>query len=172
MQGMSHLAHVHDIKLVIVAGIICILAAVTTFAILEHARAGASRSSGWIVLAAFVAGIGIWSTHFLAMLYFRDFQFDKVKVDKSFVSDIATSENARAIIRSIVNLGRNLGIVVVAEGVETTEQLEALRADGCTQVQGFLIGRPNPIGFAEGIIVNRRREIESAASVVSIRRRA
>ena len=113
-----------------------------------------------------------FGTGFSSLAYFRDFQFDKVKVDKSFVSDIATSENARAIIRSIVNLGRNLGIVVVAEGVETTEQLEALRTDGCTQVQGFLIGRPNPIGFAEGIIVNRRREIESAASVVSIRRRA
>ena len=68
MHGMSHLAHVHDIKLVIVAGIICFMAAVTTFAILEHVRAGNSRRTGWIALAAFVCGIGIWSTHFLAML--------------------------------------------------------------------------------------------------------
>jgi EAL domain-containing protein (putative c-di-GMP-specific phosphodiesterase class I) len=107
-----------------------------------------------------------FGTGFSSLGYFRNFQFDKVKVDKSFVSDIATNDNARAIIRSIVNLGRNLGMVVVAEGVETEEQLEALRADGCTQVQGFLIGRPNPIGFAEGIVVKRRGKDRAASRVI------
>ena len=101
-----------------------------------------------------------FGTGYSSLGYFRNFQFDKVKVDKSFVSDIATNENARAIVRSIIDLGRNLGMVVVAEGVETEDQLEALRADGCTQVQGFLIGRPNPIRYAEGIVVKRRGRVK------------
>ena len=96
-----------------------------------------------------------FGTGYSSLGYFRNFQFDKVKIDKSFVSDIATNENARAIVRSIIDLGRHLGLVVVAEGVETAEQLDALRADGCTQVQGFLISRPNPIHYFDGIVIDR-----------------
>lgn len=73
---------------------------------------------------------------------FRAFPFDKIKIDRSFVADLAEHASAREIVRSIVSLGRNLDVIVVAAGVETSEQMTLLSQLGCTQVQGFLIGRP------------------------------
>ena len=113
-----------------------------------------------------------FGTGYSSLGYFRNFQFDKVKIDKSFVSDITTNENARAIIRSIIDLGRNLGMVVVAEGVETAEQLDALRADGCTQVQGFLIGWPNPIRYFDEVVIDRGRGSTGEQRVVPLRKSA
>jgi EAL domain-containing protein (putative c-di-GMP-specific phosphodiesterase class I) len=83
------------------------------------------------------------------------FPFDKVKIDQSFIRDMISNPQARAIIRSVIGLGRGLGMPVVAEGVETAEQLEALRAEGCDQVQGYLISRPNPIAHFEGVVMDR-----------------
>lgn len=65
------IAHEHDLLMVLFAGGICVLAAVTTFIVLQHARNGSGRRLGWIGLAAFVSGVGIWATHFIAMLAFR-----------------------------------------------------------------------------------------------------
>ena len=77
-----------------------------------------------------------------------------------FVADMIGNPQARAIIRSVIGLGRGLGVPVVAEGVETTEQLDALRDEGCDQVQGYLISRPNPIGHFEGVVLDRGRADE------------
>ena len=79
---------------------------------------------------------------------------------------------ALAIIRSVIGLGHGLGVPVVAEGVETDAQLDALRAEGCDQVQGYLIARPNPIGHFEGVVMDRGPEAQAPAKVVPIRRRA
>src|SRR3954469_16196231 len=65
------IVHEHDFRLVILAGIICLLAAVTAFSILERARADSGRRAAWLALAAFVSGTGIWSTHFIAMLAYQ-----------------------------------------------------------------------------------------------------
>jgi diguanylate cyclase (GGDEF)-like protein/PAS domain S-box-containing protein len=97
-----------------------------------------------------------FGTGYSSLSYFRMFPFDKVKIDQSFIRDMIESPQARAIIRSVIGLSRGLGMPVVAEGVETAEQLEALRAEGCDQVQGYLISRPNPIGHFEGVVVDRR----------------
>ena len=94
-----------------------------------------------------------FGTGYSSLSYFRMFPFDKVKIDRSFVADMLTNPQARAIIRSVIGLGHGLGVPVVAEGVETLEQLEALRAEGCDQVQGFLISRPNPIGYFAGVVL-------------------
>ena len=67
----SCIVHDHDYRLVVVAGIICLLASLTTFSILDQARSGAGRRSAWLALAAFVSGTGIWSTHFIAMLAYQ-----------------------------------------------------------------------------------------------------
>jgi EAL domain-containing protein (putative c-di-GMP-specific phosphodiesterase class I) len=83
------------------------------------------------------------------------FPFDKVKIDQSFIRDMIDNPQAMAIIRSVIGLGRGLGMPVVAEGVETDAQLEALRAEGCDQVQGYLISRPNPIGHFAGLVMDR-----------------
>jgi diguanylate cyclase (GGDEF)-like protein/PAS domain S-box-containing protein len=96
-----------------------------------------------------------FGTGYSSLSYFRMFPFDKVKIDQSFIRDMIGNPQARAIIRSVIGLGRGLGMPVVAEGVETVEQLEALRAEGCDQVQGYLISRPGPIANFDHVVVDR-----------------
>jgi diguanylate cyclase (GGDEF)-like protein/PAS domain S-box-containing protein len=111
-----------------------------------------------------------FGTGYSSLSYFRMFPFDKVKIDQSFVQDMTTNPQSRAIIRSVIGLGRGLGVPVVAEGVETTEQLDALRAEGCDQVQGFLIARPNPIGFFDHVVLGRGAESAAAKTPRAARR--
>jgi diguanylate cyclase (GGDEF)-like protein len=87
-----------------------------------------------------------FGTGYSSLVALRNFTFDRVKVDRTFVQHLTESAEARAIIRAVVALGRALSIPVLAEGVETQEQLDALRDSGCDEVQGYLIGRPLPIG--------------------------
>ena len=85
---------------------------------------------------------------------------------------MVVNSQARAIIRSVIGLGHGLGVPVVAEGVETPEQLDALRAEGCDQVQGYLISRPNPIGHFEGIVLARGGDVIAQLKPETRRRRA
>ncbi|PZU08843.1 EAL domain-containing protein [Sphingomonas sp.] len=71
------------------------------------------------------------------------FPFDKIKIDRSFVLQSDRSEQARAIIRAVIALGSSLDMPVLAEGVETEAQLARLRQEGCTEAQGYLLGRPS-----------------------------
>jgi diguanylate cyclase (GGDEF)-like protein len=96
-----------------------------------------------------------FGTGYSSLSYFRMFPFDKVKIDQSFIHDMIGNPQARAIIRSVIGLGRGLGMPVVAEGVETAEQLDALRAEGCDQVQGYLISRPGPIANFDHVVIKR-----------------
>jgi EAL domain-containing protein (putative c-di-GMP-specific phosphodiesterase class I) len=70
--------------------------------------------------------------------------FHKIKIDRSFVRDLAVSMEARAILATIVDLARTLGMRTTAEGVETNEQLDIVKQNGCTLVQGYLFSRPEP----------------------------
>ncbi|WP_052034064.1 bifunctional diguanylate cyclase/phosphodiesterase [Sphingobium lactosutens] len=72
----------------------------------------------------------------------NSFPFDKIKIDKSFLLDSETSHQARAIIRAVLALGRSLEVPVLAEGLESEEQLRLLRSEGCDEAQGYLWGRP------------------------------
>ncbi len=85
-----------------------------------------------------------FGTGYSSLSYLRSFPFDKIKIDQSFVRDMGRNEEAMAIIRAVTGLGKNLGMVTTAEGVETVEQLERLRAEGCTEVQGYYLSRPKP----------------------------
>lgn len=76
----------------------------------------------------------------------RSFPFDKIKLDRSFMSEVEGSLQAKAIVRAVLTLGRSLAIPVLAEGVETNHQLEILRVEGCDEAQGFFLGRPKPVG--------------------------
>ena len=78
-----------------------------------------------------------FGTGYSSLSYLRSFRFDKVKIDKSFVSDLATEDNSRSIVRAITDLGRSFDMAIVAEGVETIDQLRCLESEGCGQVQGF-----------------------------------
>jgi len=99
-----------------------------------------------------------FGTGYSSLSYFRMFPFDKVKIDQSFIRDMIGNPQARAIIRSVIGLGQGLGMPVVAEGVETEAQLEALRAEGCDQVQGYWISRPGPIAHFEGVVMGREAQ--------------
>ena len=85
-----------------------------------------------------------FGTGYSSLSYLRSFPFDKIKVDQSFVREIGKRPDCLAIVRSIADLAQQLGMTTVAEGVETQEQLTAVREAGCTEVQGYLLGRPAP----------------------------
>ena len=85
-----------------------------------------------------------FGTGFASLSYLRSFPFDRIKIDRSFVKDFGLRNDADAIIRAIVGLGKSLRIPVTAEGVETAEQLELVRAEGCDEAQGYLISEPIP----------------------------
>jgi diguanylate cyclase (GGDEF)-like protein len=85
-----------------------------------------------------------FGTGYSSLGYLRSFPFDKIKIDQSFVRGTATDAVGRAIVRAIASLGQSLGMETVAEGVETEEQMARVISEGCTGVQGYLIGRPMP----------------------------
>jgi EAL domain-containing protein (putative c-di-GMP-specific phosphodiesterase class I) len=80
------------------------------------------------------------------------FPFDKIKIDRSFTRGVATDPQSATIVRAVIGLGRGLGLPVLAEGVENQQQLEFLTAEGCNEMQGYLIGRPRPIQAYSQII--------------------
>jgi EAL domain-containing protein (putative c-di-GMP-specific phosphodiesterase class I) len=79
-----------------------------------------------------------------SLSYLRSFPFDKIKIDRSFVSDLSAGEDAIAIIRAVASLGNSLGMVTTAEGIETKEQLKKVHTEGCAEIQGFLCSPPRP----------------------------
>jgi diguanylate cyclase (GGDEF)-like protein len=87
-----------------------------------------------------------FGTGYSSLGYLRMFPFDKIKIDRVFVQELASRADCAAIVCAITGLARSLSIVTTAEGVETEEQLALVRAAGCNQVQGFLFGRPVPAG--------------------------
>ena len=91
-----------------------------------------------------------FGTGFSSLSTLQSFPFDKIKIDKSFVENIHRHDRATAIVRAVLSLGRSLEIPVTAEGVETAEQLEFLRGEACTEVQGYAIGRPAPLDTLGG----------------------
>lgn len=100
-----------------------------------------------------------FGTGYSSLSYLARFPFDKIKIDKSFVRDLDTRADSRSIIKLIAGLGRSLDICTTAEGVETEEQLEELRAAGCTEVQGYYFAVPKRPSELEYTLSETRREI-------------
>ncbi|BCM85495.1 EAL domain-containing protein [Methylobacterium indicum] len=88
-----------------------------------------------------------FGTGYSSLSYLRRFPFDAIKIDRSFIADIANPDTA-AIVRAVVGIAVQLGATVTAEGVETEDQLAAARREGCTEMQGYLFGRPAPLEAA------------------------
>src|SRR5262249_29254977 len=85
-----------------------------------------------------------------SLSYLQSFPFDKIKIDQVFIANMTKSPQSAAIVRAVIGLGKGLGLPVIAEGVETKEQLAFLADADCDGVQGYLIGRPQPIAhYAE-----------------------
>ena len=104
-----------------------------------------------------------FGTGFSSLSYLRTFPVDKLKIDQSFVRGLPAERPAAAIVAAVVSLAGNLGIRVNAEGCETAEQLEQLRALGCHEVQGWFHGRPEPSdAIARSLLEQRAFETSGA----------
>ncbi len=97
-----------------------------------------------------------FGTGYSSLSYLRSFPFDKIKIDQSFVRDLGANREAQAIIRSIVSLGKGLGVIITAEGVETEAELSCLRTEGCDEGQGFLFSRARPNVEIIGLLAAQR----------------
>jgi diguanylate cyclase (GGDEF)-like protein/PAS domain S-box-containing protein len=86
-----------------------------------------------------------FGTGYSSLSYLQAFPFDSIKIDQAFISNLERNSQSAAIVRAVIGLARGLSLPVVAEGVETREQLRFLTAEACNEVQGYFIGRPQPI---------------------------
>ena len=96
--------------------------------------------------------------------YLQRFPFDKLKIDRSFVSSLGHSANGGVIIQAIVALGRALGVSVTVEGVETEEQRVLLRLAGCDEMQGYLFAKPAPAKAIDQLLKQAKPAVTPAAS--------
>jgi len=95
-----------------------------------------------------------FGTGYSSLETLRSFPFDKIKLDRSFMQEVENSEQSKAIVRAILALGRSLSVPVLAEGVETIEQLNVLRHEGCNEAQGFFLGRPGRMTWGDQKLVS------------------
>jgi diguanylate cyclase (GGDEF)-like protein len=103
-----------------------------------------------------------FGTGYSSLSYLRRFPFDKIKIDRSFVHNLASDEDSRAIIRAVTGLGISLGMATTGEGVETQEERDYLKNEGCTEAQGYFFGRPKPA--AEALKMLGKRVVAKAVA--------
>ncbi|MGB2953390.1 MAG: EAL domain-containing protein [Gaiellaceae bacterium] len=110
-----------------------------------------------------------FGTGYSSLAYLRRLPVQTIKIDRSFVMDMCENPNDATIVRSTIELGRNLGLAVVAEGVESQEAWDILRSQGCTFAQGYLIGRPMPAEDLAGLLEERARHVATARASAGTR---
>jgi diguanylate cyclase (GGDEF)-like protein len=96
-----------------------------------------------------------FGTGYSSLSYLRSFPFDKIKIDRSFVHNLASDEDSKAIIRAVTGLGSSLRIATTGEGVETIEEIDYLRTQGCTEAQGYFFSKPQPASEIHKMLGNR-----------------
>jgi diguanylate cyclase (GGDEF)-like protein len=116
-------------------------------------------------------GVGIalddFGTGYSSLSYLQKFPFQRVKIDRAFVASLGAVGNAGAIIHSIVTLGHALGMVVLAEGIETEQQRVLLRLAGCDEMQGFLFAEPRPAEAIDKIALRSGRGRDAPAALAA-----
>ncbi|MHA7775324.1 bifunctional diguanylate cyclase/phosphodiesterase [Roseibium sp. M-1] len=104
-----------------------------------------------------------FGTGYSSLSYLRRFPFDKIKIDQSFVRSMAYSDDSISIVKAVIELARNLNMTTTAEGVETRQLLDMLTEIGCTDAQGYFLGRPMPVAKAEELIFASFPSLTTAA---------
>jgi diguanylate cyclase (GGDEF)-like protein len=108
-----------------------------------------------------------FGTGYSSLSYLRSFPFDKIKIDRSFMRDLGRAPDSIAIVRAVIGLGHSLGMAVTAEGVETEEQLRAVREHGCDEVQGFFFSPPLRPEAVTGLLAAEIRSSKPILRAVS-----
>jgi diguanylate cyclase (GGDEF)-like protein len=103
-----------------------------------------------------------FGTGYSSLSYLRKFPFDKIKIDQSFIRELSDAHESVAIVRAVMGLGTSLGMVTMAEGVETLEQLRTLQAEGCAEAQGFLFSPAVPAGEIGELLDRIHRDLAVA----------
>jgi diguanylate cyclase (GGDEF)-like protein/PAS domain S-box-containing protein len=104
-----------------------------------------------------------FGTGYSSMSYLRRFPFDRIKIDKSFIDDLATQNECIEIVRAIVTLASGLGMSTIAEGVESTVQVDKLRELGCDQIQGYVFSPPRPAADVAGLLARKLEHADIGA---------
>jgi diguanylate cyclase (GGDEF)-like protein len=123
-----------------------------TLATLHHLRALGVRIS-----------MDDFGTGYSSLSYLRSFPFDKIKIDGSFVHDLASSKDSMAIVRAVAGLGSSLRMVTTAEGIETQEELDHLKREGCTEGQGYFFGKPRPAKDVHALLAKQAARTKAVA---------
>src|SRR5262249_49744699 len=100
----------------------------------------------------FKTALDDFGTRYSSLAYLCNFKFDKIKIDRSFVGRMAKDDTSRSIVRSVVRLGRTLGMDIVAEGVENEGEAAMMTRFGCTELQGFYFAKPIPAEEISGLL--------------------
>ena len=103
-----------------------------------------------------------FGTGYSSLTYLQCFPFDKIKIDRSFVKDIAKNAGSLNIVRAVAAMANGMGMPATAEGVETAEQLETITSEGCTEMQGFLFSKPLPLAEIERLFLSQARKAQQA----------
>ena len=131
----------------------CLTLEITESALMHNLTAGAG-----VVQRLHAMSVGLYlddfGTGYSSLAYLHTFSVQGLKIDRSFVNRMDVEPRRAAIVKAIVSLAHDLGMEVVAEGVETPAQVEALRALGCRRAQGFLFSEPLPAAQAEQLLTN------------------
>jgi diguanylate cyclase (GGDEF)-like protein/PAS domain S-box-containing protein len=104
-----------------------------------------------------------FGTGYSSLAYLQAFPFDKIKIDQSFISSVVANPQSAAIVRAVIGLARGLDLPVIAEGVETLDQLSFLSQESCDEVQGYYVGRPSAIDQYDELVGRPRQEIRERA---------
>jgi len=129
---------------------------ITEGVLMQDARA-ARKTLKQIKELGFRVAIDDFGTGYSSLSYLKNFAVDVLKIDQSFVAELETDESNRSICRAVLGLAHSLGLDAVAEGVETEAQYQFLRDEGCDQVQGYWVARPQPVAAFEDFVRHRNK---------------
>ena len=108
-----------------------------------------------------------FGTGYSSLTYLQCFPFDKIKIDRSFVKDITENQGSLNIVRAVAALANGMGMTATAEGVETSEQLDKITSEGCTEMQGYLFSKPLPAAEIERLFLSGREPRKAPGRIVA-----